>query len=520
MQPVIQLTNPSLWRRAVWPLSLLLLAGLLLQNAWVVDDAYISFRTAENLVQGRGLTWNPGERVQAFTHPLWLLVVAAARSLSGEFFFTVIALSLGLTLASLWLAANLPGVRRWWLGPLLALGLAASKAPLDYASSGLETPLTYLFVVVFLRQLLAGPRLLPLTLLAGLAWCNRQDTLLLFLPGLAWALWQNRLLGWRVLLRQLALASAPAWLWATFALWYFGSILPNTVYAKLACTGLPPAWRLQRGLEYLLQSLQTDLAAWLLLALAAVLAWRQRSVVRGLALAGAGLYVLSVVASGASATHMAGRFFAVPLLVGLLTALPALPNGRQAGLVAALLLAWLLHSPVSPLKFGTFAYDPGRQSESALDVKFEVLHEGAALLNYRPGLAMPAHAWLAAGQQLRQSGQTLQVGGLHGKEAVGYFAFAAGPAVTLVDLCGLTDPLLARLPAALPQHIDDWKSGHFHRPLPAGYLDSLQNGRPNLANPQLQRAFERVWLATRAPLLAPGRLQAILELQLQGCLGP
>ena len=43
-------------------------------NAWVGDDAYITFRTVDNFVNGYGLTWNTSERVQAYTHPLWMFL--------------------------------------------------------------------------------------------------------------------------------------------------------------------------------------------------------------------------------------------------------------------------------------------------------------------------------------------------------------------------------------------------------------------------------------------------------------
>jgi hypothetical protein len=41
-----------------------------------VDDAWISLRYARNLVEGHGLVFNPGERVEGYTHPLWVLLDA------------------------------------------------------------------------------------------------------------------------------------------------------------------------------------------------------------------------------------------------------------------------------------------------------------------------------------------------------------------------------------------------------------------------------------------------------------
>ena len=43
------------------------------------DDAMISMRYAWNLAHGNGLVWNPGERVEGFTNPLWVGFMALFR---------------------------------------------------------------------------------------------------------------------------------------------------------------------------------------------------------------------------------------------------------------------------------------------------------------------------------------------------------------------------------------------------------------------------------------------------------
>ncbi len=65
----------------------------LIRTAWVCDDAYITFRTVDNFVHGYGLRWNVDERVQGFTHPLWMLVVSLAYVVTREAYFTAIALA-------------------------------------------------------------------------------------------------------------------------------------------------------------------------------------------------------------------------------------------------------------------------------------------------------------------------------------------------------------------------------------------------------------------------------------------
>ena len=43
---------------------------------FVIDDAFISFRYAQNLNDGHGLVFNPGERVEGYSNLLWVLLTA------------------------------------------------------------------------------------------------------------------------------------------------------------------------------------------------------------------------------------------------------------------------------------------------------------------------------------------------------------------------------------------------------------------------------------------------------------
>ena len=66
--------------RPIAALLLLIFLAVLLRTAWISDDGLISLRTVLNVTHGNGLTFNVGERVQTFTHPLWLAVSHAASS--------------------------------------------------------------------------------------------------------------------------------------------------------------------------------------------------------------------------------------------------------------------------------------------------------------------------------------------------------------------------------------------------------------------------------------------------------
>ena len=66
------LPDPRALPRPVAALLLLVFLAVLVRTAWISDDALISLRTVLNVTHGYGLTFNIGERVQTFTHPLWL----------------------------------------------------------------------------------------------------------------------------------------------------------------------------------------------------------------------------------------------------------------------------------------------------------------------------------------------------------------------------------------------------------------------------------------------------------------
>ena len=59
-----------------------------------------------------------------------------------------------------------------------------------------------------------------------------------------------------------------------------------------------------------------------------------------------------------------------------------------------------------------------------------------------------------------------------------------------------------------------WRIGHFVRPVPEGYLETLEDGTCQLASEPLAEYWEALARATRAPLFARGRLGAILRLNL------
>jgi len=476
-------------------------ALLVLRFGWMSDDAYISFRTVWNLVHGYGLTWNTDERVQAFTHPLWLFVIAAAHALTHEMYLTAMAVSV---LCSL-LAVHVV-LRHLCSGNAAALGFVAlllcAQAVLDFTTSGLENPLSFLLVAVFCTQWLTHPAghrpLFGLMLTGGLLALNRLDLVLLVGPALAIELWQQRSM------RSIgiaALALLPLIVWELFSLLFYGVPFPNTYYAKLN-TGIPKAEYLAQGAVYLLDVAIRDPGAMLLLVLAVLAPFVFGSPRARLPLViGLVAYIAYVVNAGGD--FMQGRFVSVPAFLAAILLAADCDRPRRAGhdrtWLAVVAVALISATRLIPLE----ASDPPIRANGVANERHYYVAETGLIYHQRYRQVPFNHPWGKTGERMRQTpSQPVVV-----FNAIGFAGFAAGPNVHIVDQHALSDAFLARQPSTRP-----WRIGHFVRELPAGYLASVADGRNRLVDPAQRALFDDLQKVIRGPLLAPGRLAAIWRL--------
>ena len=240
---------------------LLLLLTTFSVFAQSVDDPFITFRYARNLLAGHGPVFNPGEHVEGFTSPLHLLLMAALLSLAPGvgILFKAKLLSLVFALVLLWQVR--PLARAFGLSPrqgLLAQCLIALNINFAIpAVNGLETTLYAVLLTVAVHRFLvesqeAGGRpFSALWLLAALL--ARPDAALSFAALLCVLLW--RLRRGETTARRVATWAAlflvPLAALTVARLWYFGEPLPNTYYAKHAALG----WSVLQGVSYLMRPL-------------------------------------------------------------------------------------------------------------------------------------------------------------------------------------------------------------------------------------------------------------------------
>lgn len=245
----------------------LLLAGAYSIFCVTTDDPFITYRYAANLLAGRGPVFNVGERVEGFTSPLHLLLMALLLKVfpTVDILFKAKLFGLALAALALWQTGRL--ARAFGLSEsegLIAQILVAVNNNFALAAvNGLETTL-FLCVLLaalmaFLRELdgRSGPLSASLMFLALLA---RPEATLLFAALLAvrlvWAWRQKTLLREGVGWAAVFLLPALGLLLARLA--YYGMPVPNTYYAKQVTW--ERGWH--EGLAYLLHPLSPIVLDW------------------------------------------------------------------------------------------------------------------------------------------------------------------------------------------------------------------------------------------------------------------
>ena len=260
-------------------------AGGLASN---IDDALITLRYSAMWVDGQGLVFNPGERVEGFSNPVWTLLCALPLVLGMDGLLGAKLMGMAFDVAAvcgaLLLAWELVQPKRWpvALAVLAGAGLIAVSHPLRFwASAGLETTQYAAFLVWALWRLSVEQREggAPISAgLAGLAAISRPEAPLLVLFIVltrAYTAWQQREShGLKPALIWGGVFAVPTAGWLFFRLAYYGALVPNTFYRK---TARERSWA-EVG-EYLSSWAGLE---WMLLAAAAVgvvclLIWRSRS---------------------------------------------------------------------------------------------------------------------------------------------------------------------------------------------------------------------------------------------------
>lgn len=332
---------------------------LAFEHRWISDDGMIVVREVRQILAGAGPNFNPLQRDEVDTSPLWTWLLAAVAFVRrGD--IAVDAVAFGLVLSVAGLALALVGSvdfhrQRRTSGVLLPVGALvplAISAFWPFATSGLETGLSIFwlglmwYLLVSVTENASRARRATLALVVGVGPLVRPDFALASVVfGIALLLIVGR--GWRARLGCIGLGALPPVAYEIFRMGYYGIAVPMPALAKEAGSSL---W--EEGYAYL-RDFAGTYRLWIpLLLLAAIIVrmlsrtgidGRSAVLIATPALSGVllGLYVVKV-----GGDYMHARMW-IPVTFALLLPVLMLPTGRAyrtESIGAALLAVWALYA--------------------------------------------------------------------------------------------------------------------------------------------------------------------------------
>lgn len=203
-------------------------------NRWVNDDAFISFRYAENWANGKGLVYNEGERVEGYTNFLWTLIIGIFIKVGVDPLWSSLILSLifsFLTMLFLFKLSCATSKIKDWMDGMTPLLLVLSGIWIGWGLCGLETDIFTFLLVAGTYYTLKGSTYSPLFFV--LLVMTRPDGIIFFGLIFLWKLIFQKRFDFKFI-GLFLLGYLPYYAWRYV---YYGWPFPNSFYAKVG-TGI------------------------------------------------------------------------------------------------------------------------------------------------------------------------------------------------------------------------------------------------------------------------------------------
>ena len=487
---------------------------VLLKTAWLCDDAYITFRTVDNFVNGYGLRWNIEERVQSFTNPLMMFSLSLFYFFTGEIYYTSIFFTIIIsTIAVLFMWKNSASNEMTIVGLLI---LITSNSFVDFSTSGLENPLSNLLIGIFAWLFLQPSKLSlrsysQMLFVSSLLMLNRMDTILFIFPALVYSgyiLYSSKEYSIPMLFKKGLIAFSPFIIWELFSLFYYGFPFPNTAYAKLG-TGISSSEYAKQGLLYLLNSLQHDPITIIFIITGLISAYYLED--RKIRMLGIGLllYFLYVIKIGGD--FMSGRFLNTQIYMAVLILSRLQIQTPQIILFA--ISIFFISSNINDNPWSTSRDYGNKELYPDTKVVYGIANErqyyfqktGLIQTDRTNEMPLNVSAWLTRYKSKEDTPKYLV------RMCIGFVGFFMGRDYYIIDELALSDPLLARLPSVAKKN---WRIGHFEREIPAGYLKTLETGEDHFEDKNLGLFYQKLQIMTRGPLFNFERFKTIILMNL------
>ncbi len=422
---------------------------LILWKAWISEDAFITLRHVDNFLRGFGPVFNVGERVEGFTHPLWFSVLAIFRWIGLSPKGAAILPALLASFAALYILffkiriGNETGSPSF-LNPAAAI-LIGTSAFIDFGTSGLETALSYLLLVVYAKFILENRWLKQPILTGFIASClllTRPDYGIFLI--LIFAMYLYKFVTKKIPLKQLVRFLVFPFLlvgsYQIFRMGYYASLLPNPFYAK---SGSGAYW--SQGIKYLMDLFQGSLVP-VILFLAILMFFfkgnRGNLTNRLLVLFSGLLHGFFVVRGGGDFMH--GRFLLPAFLLISLSqtgVFDRLFDKRAVFKIVCVVGCMILF-------FSSLYVTP-------LQKRGQPLHNNITderFFYYKDNIIPIKHLltdtmimiWKTIGVNYRDLGDRAKMNVRIAYKNVGFTGFYAGPRIYVLDELGLNDPVVSK----------------------------------------------------------------------------
>ena len=488
--------------KRVW-IFLLYFAFLTLVHSWIGEDFLITVRSILNFIHGFGPVYNIGERVQAYTHPLWFFLMSGVIVVTKEIFYSTVLISVLFSFLAVLLISKAHGFEKkpsYFI--TFILFITFSSAFMDYTSSGLENPLGYLLFSALVWCFYKN-HYFYLPLLAALLFLNRYDYLFIFVPFLIFYLIQPR--EWKGKLLSFSISGFIILSWLVFSLYYYGSLFPSTYYAKTMSSVYKDAdvfVNTLNALNYYKATMLRDFLTFLPFIFCFVFIRSQFLSKKDRLLVFSVLpYLLYIFWIGGD--FMQGRFFATPFFLiapvfikcffhfckTFFVKFPKFVIGVCLLMLMSSLLLSYKSFPIVELFIGAKPYWP----MNALEIL--TVDERAVFFE------KPLNYFNESAKQINESyerwGKPQQ--GFKSHFFCGYLGISGlimGKENHIVDFCGLSDFFLATLKPPYKLY-----PGHSYRRLPLGYMSTiLSKGKVNyICDKNTREHWENIKEKTRAP---------------------
>lgn len=532
-----------------------LLSFAVFYTAWVVEDAFITFRTVDNFWNGYGLRWNIDERVMTYTHPLWMLLLLVVRGISDNLFIGSLILCFSFTFLTIrYLVVYSKSCLLLAIG---LLGLLSSRAFIDYSTSGLENPLAHFLMLTLLVQFLVkdNKNIAIYSFIVGLILLTRLDLIFFVLPICLYIFYKS-IKDFRVMqtIGRILLGAIPFFIWLIFSTYYYGSFIPNTAWAKLN-HGISKEIIWYQGYLYFESILKYDVSTFYIIFFLPILyLLKVRDVKIKIVALGSifGLFYIFNV----GADYMLGRFVSVYVVTNVFVFVFAynqnlLLNERLEKVLVIVFLDLVISIIINAFtelyinlytlfllifltiilvfynnlskyilrylicfsllvifllnlfnQLGRYT-NSGFNSNGILDERYMYWYNSNTLFKTSSN-KKKNHEFFNNGLMIKKYYKNKY----YILPYIGMSAYSAGEKYYFIDPLALSDAYLAQYPIA---HYP-WRIGHFPRYIKHDYLKSVINNENVMVNEYDRKVLDDIWLLTKAPLDDPYRIGAIVRL--------